>query len=75
MQVTGIWAKNYDAALRRDGMKEILGYGVAFYKKNCKIVLDEQKRMKMEQGIRKNIVRVDWRNGEERKRSNESVKT
>lgn len=31
--------QQYDAALRRDGMKEIIKYGIAFYKKNCKVVL------------------------------------
>lgn len=31
--------KNYDAVLRRDGMKEILRYGIAFYKKISKVVL------------------------------------
>lgn len=38
--LTQIRTKNYDAVLRRDGMKEILGYGIAFYKKNCRIVLE-----------------------------------
>ena len=37
-----IRAKNYDAVLRRDGMKEIFRYGISFYKKNCKVVLAEQ---------------------------------
>lgn len=31
--------KQYDAALRRDGMKKIIKYGIAFYKKSCGIVL------------------------------------
>lgn len=31
--------KQYDAALRRDGMVEIRKYAVAFYKKTCKVVL------------------------------------
>lgn len=34
-----IEAKNYDAVLRKDGMKDILRYGIAFYRKNCKIVM------------------------------------
>ncbi len=29
--------KNYDAALRKDGMEKIFRYGIAFYKKNCKV--------------------------------------
>ncbi|XCP86588.1 AAA family ATPase [Roseburia hominis] len=32
-----IEARKYDAALRRDGMKEIVRYGIAFYKKNCRV--------------------------------------
>lgn len=32
--------RKYDAVLKKDGMKEILKYGIAFYKKNCKIVLE-----------------------------------
>lgn len=31
--------KRYDAVLQKDGMKEILRYGIAFYKKNCKVML------------------------------------
>jgi len=38
--------KNYDAVLRRDGMREILRYGIAFYKKNCKIVLERPEKEK-----------------------------
>ncbi len=32
--------KKYDAALRREGMKKILKYGIAFYKKNCRVALE-----------------------------------
>jgi hypothetical protein len=31
--------KQYDAILIDDGMKKIMKYGIAFYKKNCKVVL------------------------------------
>ncbi len=31
--------KNYDAALRKDDMEKILKYGIAFYKKRCRVVL------------------------------------
>lgn len=31
--------KQYDEALRRDGMKKIVKYGIAFYKKNCKVMI------------------------------------
>lgn len=31
--------KKYDAVLREDGMKEILKYGIAFFKKNCRVVM------------------------------------
>jgi len=31
--------KQYEAVLRKDGMKEIMKYGIAFYKKNCKVML------------------------------------
>jgi hypothetical protein len=31
--------KKYDTVLCDDGMEKIIKYGVAFYKKNCKIVL------------------------------------
>lgn len=34
-----IETRQYDAVLRRDGMENILKYGIAFYKKNCKAVL------------------------------------
>jgi hypothetical protein len=30
--------KHYDAVLTDDGMNEIIKYGIAFYKKNCKVV-------------------------------------
>ncbi len=29
--------KNYDAVLRKDGMEKIFCYGIAFYKKNCRV--------------------------------------
>ena len=31
--------KQYDRALRRDGMVQIIKYGIAFYKKSCKVIL------------------------------------
>ena len=31
--------RQYDAALFRDGMEKIRKYGIAFYKKNCKVML------------------------------------
>lgn len=31
--------KQYAASLKRDGMEEVTAYGVAFFKKNCKVVL------------------------------------
>ena len=31
--------KHYDAALEREGMESIRKYGIAFYKKNCKVVM------------------------------------
>jgi hypothetical protein len=31
--------KQYDAALKDDGVKKIIKYGIAFYKKNCKVML------------------------------------
>lgn len=33
--------KRYDGALLNDGMEEIVKYGIAFYKKNCKILTAE----------------------------------
>jgi hypothetical protein len=30
---------HYDAVLKDDGMKKIIKYGIAFYKKSCKVVL------------------------------------
>lgn len=30
--------KQYDASLRKDGMEKVIKYGIAFYKKNCKVV-------------------------------------
>ncbi len=33
-----IETRGYDAALYRDGMKKVLKYGIAFYKKTCKVV-------------------------------------
>ncbi len=35
--------KKYDAVLKKEGMKEILKYGIAFYKKNCRVVLDSKE--------------------------------
>jgi hypothetical protein len=31
--------KHYDAVLKDDGMNEIIKYGIAFYKKNCKVMV------------------------------------
>ena len=31
--------KQYDEALRRDGMKKIMKCGIAFYKKDCKVMI------------------------------------
>ena len=31
--------KQYDAMLKRDGMEKIINYGIAFYKKNCKVAI------------------------------------
>jgi hypothetical protein len=31
--------KHYDVALKDDGIKEIIKYGIAFYKKNCRVVV------------------------------------
>lgn len=39
--------KNYDTALRKDGMEKIFCYGIAFYKKNCKV--RSERRMLYEQ--------------------------
>jgi hypothetical protein len=33
-----IETKQYDTILKDDGMKNIIKYGIAFYKKNCKVV-------------------------------------
>jgi hypothetical protein len=33
-----IESRNYDAVLKDDGMRNIIKYGIAFYKKNCKVV-------------------------------------
>ncbi len=35
--------KKYDAVLKKERMKEILKYGIAFYKKNCRVVLDSKE--------------------------------
>ena len=31
--------KQYDEALRKDGMKKIMKCGIAFYKKDCKVMI------------------------------------
>ncbi len=31
--------KNYTARLKEDGMQNIIKYGIACYKKNCKVIL------------------------------------
>ena len=33
--------RGYDAALREDGREDILAYGIAFYKKRCKVVCEK----------------------------------
>lgn len=35
-----IQEKNYDAVLVKEGMRKIVNYGIAFHKKNCKVVLE-----------------------------------
>ncbi len=35
-----IQEKKYDAALQKEGMEKILRYGIAFFKKNCKVVVE-----------------------------------
>ena len=32
--------RRYDQTLREDGRNEILAYGIAFYKKRCKVVVE-----------------------------------
>lgn len=32
--------KNYTARLKEDGMQNIIKYGIACYKKNCKVILN-----------------------------------
>jgi len=32
--------RKYDAVLKRDGMERIMKYEIAFYKKNCRIILE-----------------------------------
>ena len=34
--------KSYEEVLYQDGMEKILKYGIACYKKRCKVVLDEK---------------------------------
>lgn len=41
--VTQIEMKHYEEGLSRDGYQNVLCYGVAFYKKNCKIVLSKKE--------------------------------
>ena len=36
-----ISVRRYDEALREDGRSEILAYGIAFWKKRCKVVVDK----------------------------------
>ena len=33
--------RRYDEALREDGRNEVLAYGIAFWKKRCKVVVDK----------------------------------
>ena len=37
--------KKYEAKLRDDGMRNILKYGIACYKKECKVMLAEEKTL------------------------------
>ena len=37
-----IEAKGYAARLEEDGMKKIIRYGIAFYKKRCKVLIEER---------------------------------
>ena len=41
-----IEAKDYTARLEEDGMKQIIRYGIAFYKKRCKVVCEMVKSEK-----------------------------
>ena len=36
--------RRYDQTLREDGRNEILAYGIAFYKKRCKVVVERLQR-------------------------------
>ena len=38
-----IFSKQYETELARDGYQEVLCYGIAFYKKNCRIKLSRDK--------------------------------
>ena len=33
--------RRYDEALREDGRDDVLAYGIAFYKKRCKVVVEK----------------------------------
>ena len=35
--------RQYDAYLRNEGRNDILAYGIAFYKKRCKVVVEKMK--------------------------------
>ena len=41
--VEQIRMKHYEEEFLRDGYREVLCYGIAFYKKNCKITVEKQK--------------------------------
>lgn len=41
--VEQIQTKHYEEDLLRDGYQEVLCYGIAFYKKSCKITVKKQK--------------------------------
>lgn len=39
-----IYDRRYDEYLRNEGRNEILAYGIAFYKKRCKVVVEQLKK-------------------------------
>ena len=42
--MTQIREKRYDERLRNEGRNKILAYGIAFYKKRCKVIVSKMDK-------------------------------
>ena len=44
-QIENVLGKDYIARLKQDGMRNFIRYGIACFKKDCRVVVDQNSEM------------------------------